>query len=272
MTTEKLTFLKLGGAAITDKTRSDTPRPEVIRRAAQEIKAAREAKGIRLLLGHGSGSFGHPVAQKYGVHEGLADKTDWSGFAYTQAAAARLNRLVTDIMLEEGVPVSSIQPSASARCRDGQLVAMEVEPIHKALGHGLVPLVYGDVAFDETRGSAIVSTEALFAYLAPILQPTWILLAGDVEGIFSGNPQKESNARLLPRLTPKDSAQLENALGKPKAIDVTGGMAEKVRQMALLVEEHPQLRVRFFSALIPGLIQKALIEPEVPVGTLLDAG
>ncbi|MBI2845330.1 MAG: isopentenyl phosphate kinase family protein [Chloroflexi bacterium] len=267
-----LIFLKLGGAAITDKTRPETPRPHVIRRAAQEIRAAREAKGFRLLLGHGSGSFGHPVAQKYRVHEGIAADGDWTGFVETQAAAARLNRLVTDTMLEMGVPVFPIQASASARCQDGELIHLEVSPIREALAQGLVPLVYGDVAFDEKRGSAIVSTEALFSYLAPILEPSWILLAGDVEGIFSANPKSQPGASILPRLAPKDLSKIESALKKAEVSDVTGGMAEKVRRMARLVEKQPGLRVRFFSALVPGLIQQVLTDPEASIGTLLAAG
>lgn len=264
-----LYFLKLGGAAITDKTRPETPRRDVIRRAAQEIKSARQTKGFRLLLGHGSGSFGHPLAQKYKVHEGIGHEGNWSGFVQTQAAAARLNRLVTDIMLEVGIQVFPVQASASARCRDGELIHLETQPILEALERGLVPLVYGDVAFDEKRGSAIVSTEALFSYLAPLLEPSWILLAGDVQGVFSPSPQNQPTAHLLPRLTPKDMPNIEKALGGAEGSDVTGGMAEKVRRMISLVEKHPNFRVRFLSALVPGLIQKALIDPEAPIGTLL---
>ena len=36
-----LIFLKLGGSAITDKTRETTPKPDVIRDAARAIYAAR---------------------------------------------------------------------------------------------------------------------------------------------------------------------------------------------------------------------------------------
>lgn len=269
---KELIFLKLGGAAITDKTRPETPRSDVIRRAAREIKAAaREARDFRLLLGHGSGSYGHPVAQKYGVHKGLAGQADWQGLAYTQAAAARLNRLVADIFLEEGIPVFPLQPSASARCLEGELVSLEVEPIREALDRGLVPLIWGDVAFDEVRGSCIISTEIIFAYLAFHLKPTRILLAGDMEGIFSHDPQKVPNASLIPRISLEDLPKLEEVLGGPQGADVTGGMAEKVRRMALLVQNQPNLQVRFFSALIPGLIQKALIDPQSSIGTLLEA-
>ncbi|GAG07514.1 unnamed protein product, partial [marine sediment metagenome] len=138
----ELVFLKLGGSIITDKRRYETPRSMVIARIAKELSAGLQARpDLKLLVGHGSGSFGHFVADKYHVHEG--NLTDWHGYAETGAAAQRLNRLVTDALLAEGVPAVSLQPSASALCHNGELVEMALDPIVKLLQHGAVPLVYG---------------------------------------------------------------------------------------------------------------------------------
>ncbi len=63
-----LTFLKLGGSLITDKDSPHTARPEILRRLADEIVAARQSNpAMQLLIGHGSGSFGHMPAKKYGT-------------------------------------------------------------------------------------------------------------------------------------------------------------------------------------------------------------
>ena len=137
------------------------------------------------MLGHGSGSYGHAVADRFKVQEGYLK--DWRGYAETGAAAQRLNRLVTEAFLAEGLPVVSLQPSASARCREGELLEMAVEPVHALLAHGAIPLVYGDVAIDEVRGCAIVSTEQVFVHLARALRPQRILLAGEVAGVYSGD-------------------------------------------------------------------------------------
>ncbi len=51
-------FLKLGGSAITDKTREATAREDVICRVAHEIKRARDASqnpALGILIGRGSG-------------------------------------------------------------------------------------------------------------------------------------------------------------------------------------------------------------------------
>ncbi len=263
-----LTFLKLGGSVITDKTRPAAAHKDVIARIAREIKRALDDNPAqRLVLGHGSGSFGHYAAKK----AGFGEMGNWRAYAETSAAAARLNRLVNDILLAEGVPVVSLQPSASAVCREGELVALAAEPVQTALNHGLVPLVYGDVAFDETRGMTIASTEMLFAYLAPTLKPTRILLAGIVEGVYTADPLQHPSAQLIREITPANYAQIEALLSGSHGVDVTGGMLTKVKTMLALVEREPATTVHLMSALEPGSIERALTQSDNPGGTVIRA-
>ncbi|MGQ9585046.1 MAG: isopentenyl phosphate kinase [Anaerolineae bacterium] len=263
-------FLKLGGSLITDKTRPRTARPEVLARLGQEIREALQARpDLQLLVGHGSGSYGHVVGQEYQTRRGVEGPEGWRGYAATARAAAQLNRLVCDALWEAGVPALSLQPSASARCRDGQLIHLEVGPIEAALAQGLVPLVYGDVALDEVRGGTIISTEEIFAYLVPHLRPAWVLLAGQVEGVFTGDPQRDPSARLIPRLTPQKMGGLQVGLGGSHGADVTGGMGSKVLEMIRLVERHPNLRVQIFSGTVPGNVRQALLDPRSAPGTVL---
>src|SRR5512144_2558166 len=65
-TMTELALLKLGGSLITDKTRPYTARIEKIADLAREIAAAKRTRpDLPLLLGHGSGSFGHTAAKEY---------------------------------------------------------------------------------------------------------------------------------------------------------------------------------------------------------------
>ncbi len=246
-----LVFLKLGGSAITDKTRQATAKPDVIRDAARAIFSAREHFAgemknpeLKILLGHGSGSFGHFTAKKFGYGE----KENWRAYAETGASAQRLNRLVTDIFLEENVPVVSIQPSASARTRDGELYAFDSTNIQTALGHELVPLIYGDVAFDDTRGMAIASTDALFAYLAPILKPSRIIYTTAVNGIYTADPNKNPDAQLIREITPQSFEQIRAHVGEAHGVDVTGGMLDKLERSVRLVETFPRLDIFVIAA------------------------
>ncbi len=263
-----LTFLKLGGSVITDKTREATARQDVITRIAREIKRALEANPTqRLVLGHGSGSFGHYAANKFG----FGKSGNWRAYAETGAAAARLNRLVTDTLLAQGVPVVSMQPSASAVCRDGELMALATEPIQAALSRGLVPLVYGDVAFDQTLGMAITSTEMEFAFLAPLVKPTRIILAGMVQGVYTADPLQDPSAELIREITPANYAQIERRLKGSHGVDMTGGMLTKVKTMLALVEREPGLEVHLVSALQEGVIERALTQANFKGGTVIRA-
>ncbi len=257
-----LVFLKLGGSLITDKDTPETPRPDVLARMCREIAGALDGS-FRLLMGHGSGSFGHVIGWKYGIRSGVRDARGWYGFAATARVAARLNRLVTDAMWNEGVPAVSVQPSASARCRDGALVSMSIDLVEAALAYGLVPLIYGDVALDDVRGGTIISTEEIFAWLAPRLKPAWILLAGETSGVL------DRNGDVIPRITPDTWQEFSPHVAGSRSVDVTGGMLSKVQTMLALVQEVPGLQVRIFSGLEEGSVLRALRSPEEPVGTLI---
>lgn len=262
-----LVFLKLGGSAITDKTRETTPKPDVIRNAARAIHAAREQNpDLRILLGHGSGSFGHFTAKKFGYGQ----KDNWRAYAETGASAQRLNRLVTDILLQENVPVVSLQPSASARTRDGELYALDTANIRTALEHNLIPLVYGDVAFDDTRGMAIASTDAIFGFLAPLLQPSRIIYSTAVNGIFTADPIKHPDAQLIPEITPASFETLRANVGASHGVDVTGGMLDKLNRAIRLVQQLPALQIHLVGSQANS-IQDALTEPSFSRGTQIHA-
>ncbi len=260
-------FIKLGGSLITDKSTEATAHTDVIRRLAEEVhRALDRCPDVSLVLGHGSGSFGHMVARRYQVQSGC---TEWNGYALTSAAATRLNRIVTDAFLGAGVPVVSVQPSASARCRAGQLIELAIHPIRQLLRHHLVPLVYGDVALDEEWGSTIVSTEAIFVYLARLLRPRRILLLGELEGVYSADPRLDPQAHLIPVISASHSEAAEESLGGSHAVDVTGGMRSKVHLMTDLVRELPQTQVRLLSGLRAGLLERVLTDPGLSPGTLI---
>ncbi len=263
-------FLKLGGSLITDKTRAETPRRPVIRRLAREIRAALEERpDLRLLLGHGSGSFGHYAAERTTLLE--QEGFDAQAYAEVGAAAARLNRIVTDICVAEGLPAVSLPPSASARCHDGRLQYLATAPVETLLAGGAVPLVYGDVALDETRGAAIVSTEDVFAYLASTQQPARIILAGEVDGVFTADPTRDPSAQPIREITPATFPAVVQALGGSAGYDVTGGMVSKVRTMVSLVEANPGIEVYVISGVEAGRVQHALTTKRRQRGTVIRA-
>ncbi len=187
-------------------------------------------------------------------------------------AAAQLNRQVVDALWDAGIPVLPVQPSASALCRGGVLATMDERPLVVALEHGLVPVLYGDVALDTEQGGTIVSTEQLFGWLAPRLHPRRIILAGEVAGVFTADPARGQTGDLIAQITPAMAAQLVPALGGSRGMDVTGGMLTKVSEMVILLQTVPALAVvQIVSGLIPDLLQAVLVDPEHEAGTRIQA-
>jgi len=263
-----LQLLKLGGSLITVKTQPRTPRLDVLAHLAEEIAEAwRRNPGLRLIVGHGAGSFGHVSAKKYATRQGVHTPEEWLGFAEVWWDASALNRLVIETLREAGLPVIALPPSASVIAREGHVERWDLAPLEAALQARLLPVVFGDVIFDTLRGGTILSTEDLFAHLARQLQPTRILLAGIEAGVWADYP---INTRLVQEITSQNLSEVAPALGGSAATDVTGGMASKVQEMLSLVQEIPSLEVLIFSGERPGLVQEALCGARV--GTMLHHG
>lgn len=258
-------FLKLGGSLITDKTQIETVRSDVLKQVAQEIKhALAQNPNTHLLLGHGSGSFGHVVAAKFGTRQGVSGPQAWRGFTKVSVTAARLNKIVVEALQTEGIPALTLQPSASVVCEGGKIRQIAAEPVQMALSAGLVPVIHGDVAFDKTQGGTIVSTEEVMMALANSIQPRWLLLAGETTGVYDA--QKE----VIPVISQQNFEQIKGALGGSRGTDVTGGMLTKVQNMLALVKQTPELKIRIFSGLEPSNLEQLLADPTIALGTLIE--
>ena len=238
-------FLKLGGSLITDKDQAQTALLPQIDLIANQISHFIQAfPEVRLLIGHGSGSFGHVAADRSHTREGVKTKEQWQGFTDVWAAARALNQIFLEGLEKCGLPVIGFPPSASVVARNGIPVDWNIRPIQAALDHHLLPVVYGDVVFDEAIGGTILSTEELFAGLVPGLKPNHIFLAGLEAGVWQDFP---ACTKLIPEITPCTYSAIAKNIFKSASVDVTGGMASKVSSMLALVQENPDLQVTIFS-------------------------
>ncbi|GAP14407.1 isopentenyl phosphate kinase [Longilinea arvoryzae] len=266
-TTRRLVFLKLGGSLITDKATAHTARREVLTRLAREISAAlQKDPDLSLVLGHGSGSFGHFAAQKYGTYTGVHTSLEWRGFAEVWKEARALNEIVMDALVQAGLPVMAFPASAIAITSKRAVLRCETETLQKALQHDLIPVIQGDVVFDTILGGTILSTEDQFFHLAPRLEPQRILLAGVEPGVWSDYPACK---QLFDRIHLNDYTKIAPALGASAGVDVTGGMTQKVSRMLDVIRANPRLEIRIFSGVESNSIERALLGAES--GTLLSA-
>lgn len=258
-------FLKLGGSLITNKSELNSARFDVISRIASEIKQAMAADPeLSILIGHGSGSFGHPPAHKYQTHNGARSKEDWRGFTKVWLAANHLNRIIVDAFVEADLPAISLPPSSSTISENGKIVKMHFEPIQAALQAGLLPIIQGDTGFDLRQGATILSTETIFRFIISQLNPSLVLLAGKALGVYVDFPNSQE---ILPLISGNDLKELN--IDPAEDLDVTGGMMSKVRDALAMCQAAPGLQVRIFSGEQSGSIRQAL--QGEPLGTLVVA-
>ncbi len=259
MNKDNLVFIKLGGSLITEKEKKFTEKKDVIRRIAREIKRAKEKRPeLKIAVGHGGGSFPHYPAKKYSVNEGIINRNSWEGFARTRAAASKLNQIVTEIFIDEGLDVVSLQPSSTVICEDGEIVHMDLRQAKYLLDRGQIPITYGDAVLDRERGCTIVSTEKLLCYMARHMFPSKLILSGKVDGVFGEDPHDNPDAELISEITEKNMDDIEDKLGGSHGYDVTGGMLTKIKRMYGLVEKIPSTEVKIVSGLVEDRVGREL--------------
>ena len=266
---KELVFLKLGGSLITDKTKPYTPLLDMMDDLALQIATTLQAQpNLRLVIGHGAGSFGHVAASEYKTRDGYPrpsplahrerdqnEENYWEGFAEVWYQASTLNRYVMKALHKANVRAISLPPSSSVIASEGKVSVWETTPIRMALSSRMVPVIFGDVVFDEIRGGTILSTEDLFMHLARALSPERILLAGLESAVWQDFPAR---TKKLEKITPGTFDQLSAGIGKAQGADVTGGMESKVKQMLDLIENNHELTIQIFSGTEPGNIVRAL--------------
>lgn len=242
-----INMLKLGGSLITDKNKAHTAREDVIAGLSAEIRKVYDRDPSALIIGHGSGSFGHFPAKKYGTRNGVHTEAEKEGFLEVHREALSLNEIVLRHLREAGIPCIPITPLDCITAAGGNIISWDVKPVIRAMGMGIVPVVFGDTVFDEEIGGTIVSTEEIFCFLCDkISEKPSILLAGLEEGVWKDYP----NNTILQKIIPVSAEDSQDGLGFIRGsefTDVTGGMAEKVRLMQKLVREGAVSSAQIFS-------------------------
>jgi isopentenyl phosphate kinase len=261
-----LIFVKLGGSLITEKSAPSTINYTAIRRIVKELKDAIERdRALSLLIGHGGGSFPHPIAKAFQTSEGFIQDTSVRGFALCQNAASTLNRILVDVMVDYAIDAVSIQPSACCIAKDGAIADFFIVPIKVCLENRIIPVVFGDCVLDTVRGCTVVSTEQIFAHLSHSLRPSRVLVFGLVGGVYTSDPQRDENARFIPEIGVEKFTDVESYLGNSYSVDVTGGMVTKVKELIKIAKRGIECEVLSGG---PGYITKAL-SGERGLGTII---
>jgi len=264
LSTPRPTILKIGGSVITDKSGELAARTQDISRLAEEIKKTHVQN---LIIVHGGGSFGHPLAQQYAINEGFKEENQRIGFAETHHLMTVLNGLFMDALIWQDVPAVSITPSSCVMTKAGRIQCFEEAPLRMSLKMGFLPVMYGDAVLDTELGFAILSGDQLVSYIATRFDAERIIMGVDVDGLYDADPKVERTAKMFKHLTLEQLKKLQSRMEKPTACDVTGGMFGKITELLLAIERG--IPIKIVNATKPNYIYKALKGEKVE-GTFIE--
>ena len=259
---KKLIILKIGGSVITYKNRTGTfLRRKTIARIAQEIsQVTRKDTNLRLIIIHGAGSSGHQLAQRYNLAEGIGnDKKKWRGAILTRIANQKLNLALFEIFSNANLQIIPIHTASIVVQKNKTIDAFATDTIDQALQNNCIPLLYGELVFDTELGMSICSGDTSAFFLAKKYDAEQVLFASDIDGIFDKDPHRYKDARMIQ--TTKLSDLLENkniALEGSHSVDVTGGLANKISELARQGFPKSLKKVVVFNGLKSGIFENAL--------------
>ncbi len=221
----EIIVIKLGGSLLTDKNTPFSLREEILENSVNEII---HSKKIIVLI-HGGGSFGHPLAKKYQISQGFNDSIDDQliGLSKTHEAMNQLNSKIINKFIEKSYPAISIQPSSVFIQDFGHIFIKNIEPIEQLIKLGIIPVLYGDILLSRDSSFTILSGDQIILKLCEKIQHfkiSKVIFAIEEDGIFI---EENGNNILASKLSSNDLDKLKLARFDQK-IDVTGGMKGKI--------------------------------------------
>lgn len=256
-----LILVKLGGSLITDKTKPYSVNSEILEGLAKELKGICDEGNVDIVVGHGSGSFGHVSAKKYRTSEGFVNEGSKYGLCAVQNDAARLNRIVVESLLKEDIRAISFQMSSACTAKNATVNDCYLDSFRRLLECGLVPVPYGDVGIDLEKGCCIVSTEEIFRHFSGELRPKKIVLVGKVDGVFTSDPTKDTSASFVSEINSRNWRRVQGYLSGSDGTDVTGGMVQKVEQAIAMAKNG--VEVEIINGLKEGNLKKSALGENV---------
>lgn len=171
------------------------------------------------------------------MHKAVEDQDEVKlGMALTRQRVLQLHyQIIQRLHDQAGLPVLSVSTYDVVETAAGELTAASasrlVERVQHVLGHGFIPLLFGDAVLDHEWGSTIFSGDAIMYHLAMSLADVkGCAFLTDVPGAYTKDPKHFEDATLISHLhrgarDMHETTQNGNKEGKIQ--DVTGSMQSK---------------------------------------------
>ena len=263
-------ILKIGGSILTNK---NSQHSEVniqnLTRISAEIKESINNSPKDLIIVHGAGSFGHPLAKKFEIGKKF-DEDMFSkkrlGFCEIQNEVKKLNMFICEVFIQNSLPVISIPASSFITADNKRITHGNLDFFKRYLNKGFIPVIYGDVVLDSKLEFCVISGDQIIQYIAKNLNANQVILGTDVDGIYNKNPKIHDDAIFFNKFSSlNDLSSFEGT----NNIDVTGGMVGKIKELLYLADFGIESKI--INAEVKDNVFKALEDKEVK-GTIISRG
>jgi len=227
--------VKFGGGLITDKSSIKTPRLDVIDSICDEISKI-VSSGNSVIIVHGAGSFGHLLAKKWSLSDGLNPEISdrqRKAVGIVRRDMKELSGLVTQSLQDRGVMTRTFPPSDWAK-NTGPTFKGDVSLIQSCPAN-VVPVTFGDVVDVEGDSEfGILSGDDLMARISLEISSVThcVFFLGDADGMMD-KPPNVDGSRLIKLWKSGDFVETEHKSDQ----DVTGGIELKADRASLISEK-----------------------------------
>ncbi len=220
---KKIILVKFGGSLITDKTRVNKARLDIIKYLSRQVKEILENDNdLSLIIATGAGGFGHPVAKKY-------EYDLKKGLPLIKKAVKKINRIIVSSLTESEIKAVSVEPSKTAEYKNRRMIALFDDHIVSLLNRNIIPVFHADLINDQKLGILILSMDKFLVDIAIKFKHKGfnidkVIFCGITDGVT------DSQGKTVDILNEKKFSQFEASFYSNKEVDTSGGMRGKVKE------------------------------------------
>lgn len=225
---KKIILVKFGGSLITDKTKTNIARLDVIENLVKQVKKiAKDNKNLSLIIATGAGGFGHPVAKKY-------ENNLKEGLPFIKEAVKKINNIVVSSLINGGLKAVSVEPSEIAGYKDGKMISLLHGYIVSLLKKNIIPVFHADLINDQGLGILILSMDRFLVDLAINFKNIGydvgkIIFCGTTEGVL------DNQGKTIEKINKTNIYEVNKAFYDNNEVDMSGGMKGKFMECLKLI-------------------------------------
>ena len=180
-------ILKFGGSLITDKKKET---PTINEENLKRIGSILSKHSHEFIIVHGAGSFGHPIAKKFDLANGLnSNPNQRKAIEETRKQVLELNQILCSDLNKSGIQTKTIIPSQTMKTNGPKSIKeVPIELFDEGLETGKIPVTFGDVTEDNLQGICILSGDVIMEELVKHYKPKMSIFVMDYPGVFDRNP------------------------------------------------------------------------------------